>query len=40
MHMTQTMLAVIDTELVNKITEQGIAFLFDYGPKLLMPPSY
>lgn len=35
MHMTQTMLAVIDTELVNKITEQGIAFLFDYGPKLL-----
>ncbi|PAW72324.1 MAG: mechanosensitive ion channel protein MscS [Pedosphaera sp. Tous-C6FEB] len=29
------MFAVIDTELLNKITEQGIAFLFDYGPKLL-----
>ncbi len=27
--------AVIDTELLNKITEQGVAFLFDYGPKLL-----
>lgn len=29
------MFAVIDTELLNKITEQGITFLFDYGPKLL-----
>lgn len=29
------MFAAIDTELLNKITEQGIAFLFDYGPKLL-----
>lgn len=29
------MLAAIDTELLNKITEQGITFLFDYGPKLL-----
>lgn len=27
--------AVVDTELLNKITEQGVAFLFDYGPKLL-----
>lgn len=33
--MKHFMLAVIDTELLNKITEQGIAFLFDYGPKLL-----
>ncbi len=29
------MFAVIDTELLNKVTEQGITFLFDYGPKLL-----
>ena len=29
------MFSVIDTELLNKITEQGITFLFDYGPKLL-----
>ena len=29
------MLAVIDTEVIKKITDQGIAFLFDYGPKLL-----
>lgn len=29
------MFAVIDTELLNKITEQGITFLFDYGPKLI-----
>ncbi len=29
------MFAAIDTELLNKITEQGITFLFDYGPKLL-----
>ena len=29
------MFAVIDTELLNKITEQAITFLFDYGPKLL-----
>ena len=29
------MFAAIDTEVLNKITEQGITFLFDYGPKLL-----
>ncbi len=29
------MFAAIDTELLNKITEQAITFLFDYGPKLL-----
>ncbi len=29
------MFAVIDAELLNQITEKGISFLFDYGPKLL-----
>ena len=29
------MFAVIDTELVDKFTDQGITFLFAYGPKLL-----
>lgn len=33
--MTHFMFAVIDTELLKIITDQGVAFLFDYGPKLL-----
>lgn len=33
--MKHFMLAVIDTALVDKFTDQGITFLFAYGPKLL-----